>query len=78
MRTTVDIDDTILNEVKELQIKEGRSMSAVVSELLADAISRRKRPLPPSKFQWKSKHMNTLVNLADKEEVYAVLDQGNE
>ncbi len=42
MRTTVDIDDPILREVKAIHEKEGRSMGAVVSELLADALARRR------------------------------------
>ena len=41
MRTTVDIDDPLLREVKAIQEKEGRSMGAVVSELLAEALARR-------------------------------------
>jgi hypothetical protein len=42
MRTTLDIDDPILREVKAIHEKEGRSMGAVVSELLADALGRRR------------------------------------
>jgi len=36
MRTTLDIDDPILREVKAIHEKEGRSVGAIVSELLAD------------------------------------------
>jgi hypothetical protein len=43
MRTTIDIDDPILREVKAIHEKEGRSMGAVVSELLADALAQRRR-----------------------------------
>jgi hypothetical protein len=41
MRTTINIDDPILREIKAIQKMEGRSMGAVVSELLADALARR-------------------------------------
>jgi hypothetical protein len=34
MRTTIDIDAPILREVKAIHEQEGRSMGAVVSELL--------------------------------------------
>ena len=44
MRTTLDIDDHILREVKAIRESEGRSMGAVVSELLADALARRRMP----------------------------------
>jgi hypothetical protein len=35
MRTTLDIDASILREVKAIHEKEGRSMGAIASELLA-------------------------------------------
>lgn len=74
MRTTIDIDDPILREVKALHEKEGRSMGAVVSELLAEALARRhsSRARPP--FRWTSRDMKSLLDLSDKEAVYAALD----
>lgn len=75
MRTTVDIDDPILREVKALHEKEGRSMGAIISELLADAIARRKAASPArSTFRWTSRPMKALIDLADKDAVYAALD----
>lgn len=55
MRTTVDIDDPILREVKALQEKEGRSLGALVSELLADALARRRAAQTPAAFRWASR-----------------------
>jgi hypothetical protein len=74
MRTTVDIDDPILREVKAIHEREGRSMGAVVSELLADALARRRSSPRRPAFQWISRLMNARVNLADKDAVYAALD----
>lgn len=74
MRTTIDVDDPILREVKAIQKKEGRSMGAVVSELLADALARRRTQRQRPAFQWTSRPMNALVDLSDKDAVYAVLD----
>jgi hypothetical protein len=73
MRTTLDIDDPILKEVRGIHEKEGRSMGAVVSELLADALARRRPSRKPS-FRWTSRPMRAVVDLADKEAVYAALD----
>lgn len=74
MRTTVDIADPILREVKALQEKEGRSLGSLISELLADALGRRhaarKRPV----FRWTSRAMKPRIDLADKDAVYAALD----
>ena len=74
MRTTIDIDAPILNEVKAIQKREGRSMGAVISELLADALARRRpsRSRPP--FRWTSRPMKSLVDLTDKEAIYAAMD----
>ena len=75
MRTTLDIDDPILREVKGLHEKEGRSMGAIVSELLADALARRRASIRarPS-FSWTSRSMRALVDLSDKEALYSALD----
>jgi hypothetical protein len=75
MRTTLDIDDPILKEVKVLHEKEGRSMGAIASELIAEGLARRRtsRSRPP--FRWISRDMGKpRVDLEDKEAVYAILD----
>jgi hypothetical protein len=74
MRTTLDIDAPILREVKALHERGGRSMGAIVSELLAEALARRRstRTAPP--FRWTSRNMKSRVDLSDKEAVYAALD----
>jgi hypothetical protein len=74
MRTTIDIDDPILREVKAIHEREGRSIGAIVSELLAEALAGRRpaRAKPP--FRWTSRPMKALVDLADKDAIYAILD----
>jgi hypothetical protein len=74
MRTTLDIEAPILREVKALHEREGRSMGAIVSELLAEALARRRSPRAGPSFRWTSRDMNALVDLSDKEAVYAALD----
>ncbi|HUC75616.1 MAG TPA: hypothetical protein VMS04_10025 [Vicinamibacterales bacterium] len=74
MRTTIDIAEPILREVKAIHQKEGRSMGAVVSELLADALARRRTPPQKPSFRWTSRPMKALVDLADKDAMYAALD----
>jgi hypothetical protein len=74
MRTTVDIDDPILREVKAIHEKEGRSMGAVVSELLADALARRRAARGRPAFRWTSRPMKALIDLSDKDALHAVLD----
>ena len=74
MRTTIDIHDPILREVKAIHEREGRSIGAIVSELLAEALARRRSSRARPSFRWISRPMKPLVDLADKDAVYAALD----
>jgi hypothetical protein len=74
MWTTLDISDPILKEIKAIHEKEGRSMGSVVSELLADALARRRPSGGHAHFRWTSRPIKSLVDMTDKEAVYAALD----
>ena len=73
MRTTIDIDDPILKDLKRLQRREGKSLGRLVSDLLALALSTQQRSSQPvvPVFKWISRSMNARVDLADK---HALLD----
>lgn len=74
-RTTVDIDAHILRDLKRLQKREGKSLGRLVSDLLAEALARRraaKSQRPP--FSWISHPMHARVDLADKEALHAALE----
>ena len=76
MRTTLDIDDPVLRELKQLQTKEGKSLGRLVSDLLARALKEDAAPstatAPPV---WIAKPMGARVNLSDKEAVHRALDR---
>jgi hypothetical protein len=74
-RTTLDIDGSILREIRALHQKEGRTMGKIVSELLAEALAQRKRPGEEVSLTWVSRPMRAMVDLADKEALYAVMDR---
>ena len=74
-RTTINIDDPILKEIRGLQKKEGRALGEIISQLLADALAQRKAPKETPELQWISRPMHVLVDLSDKDEVYAILDR---
>lgn len=74
-RTTVDIDTPILEEVRALQKKQGRSMGKIVSQLLAEALARQKTPGEAPVLEWVSHPMHALVDLSDKDTIYAILDR---
>ena len=74
-RTTVNIDDPILKEIKRLQKKEGRALGKIISQLLTEALAQRKAPRETPKLEWISRPMHALVDLSDKEAVYSILDR---
>jgi hypothetical protein len=77
MRTTIDIDDPILDEVKRLQRREGKSLGRLVSDLLARALSAQRSDSAkqgPS-FQWISRPMDARVDPADKHAVLDAMDE---
>jgi hypothetical protein len=74
MRTTLDIDDPVLREVKRLHEQEGRSMGAIVSELLADALARRRGDRGKKTFRWHARAMRARIDIADKDALYAALE----
>lgn len=77
MRTTIDLESPVLEELKRLQQEEGVSLGKLASRLLADALAFRRKKAPRTpKFQWNSSRMGALVDLSDKDSVYRVLDQG--
>ncbi len=77
MRTTVDIDDPILKDLKKIQEKEGKSLGRLISDLLARAIRERESPKGSAKSpRWISKAMDARVDLADREALYEAMEQG--
>ncbi len=76
MRTTVDIDDPILKEVKSLGKKEGKSVGRIVSDLLASGLkAHRSAPKGRKAAGWITRPMTSRVDLADKEAVYAAMER---
>ncbi len=75
-RTTLDIDAPILDDVKRIQEREGGSLGAVVSRLLAEALSLRARETQgaPPELRWTRREMGARVDLRDKEALYRILD----
>jgi hypothetical protein len=77
MRTTIDIDDPILKEIKRLQQREGKSLGRLVSDLLAQSLAQTKArtKLEAPAFRWVSKAMRARVDVADKHAVLDAMDE---
>jgi hypothetical protein len=75
-RTTIDIDGPILRDLKRLQKREGKSLGRLVSDLLAQALSRHDAErAAPRPFRWISRRLGARVDLADKHAVHDLLDR---
>lgn len=76
MRTTIDLEAPVLEELKRVQREEGVSLGNLASRLLADALAfRSKKPAKPPKVVWNSSRMEAMVDLADKDALYRVMDR---
>jgi hypothetical protein len=77
MRTTIDLESPVLEELKRVQQEEGVSLGKLASRLLADALDfRRKKSAKPSRLSWNTAAMGALVDPTDKDAIYRVLDHG--
>jgi hypothetical protein len=75
-RITINIDYHILKELRAFRKVQGRSLGQIVSRLLTEGLARRRRKKEPISFKWTSRSMNALVDLEDKEVLYAALGKG--
>jgi hypothetical protein len=76
MRTTIDIYDPILKEIKRLQRREGKSLERRVSDLLAQALAEtRKAPEGAPQFRWIARPMGARVGLGDKHALLDAMDE---
>jgi hypothetical protein len=76
MRTTIDLDATVVKELKRRSKGVGKSMGQLASELLATSLGEQAgRPRNPGGLTWIAKDLGLpLVDLEDKEAVRALLD----
>lgn len=74
-RTTLDLDGSVLAELRRRGQRDGKSMGQIASELLAGALAEGANR-PASRLEWTTGRLGEpLVDLEDKEAVRAVLDR---
>jgi hypothetical protein len=76
MRTTIDLDATVVKELKRRSQGAGKSMGQLASELLARSLREQEgRPARGPSLEWIAKDLGRpLVDLEDKEALRAVLE----
>lgn len=76
MRTTIDIDDPVLKELKRLRRREGKSLGRLASDLLAKALAELPREREAAAPQWISQSMGARVDLCDRDALLDAMDEG--
>ena len=71
-RTTIDLDPTVLAELKRRGRREGKGLGRLVSELLAAGLGQDPPP-PPEPFAWVARSMSATIDLDDPEVVRRAL-----
>jgi hypothetical protein len=72
-RTTLDLDASVLADLRRSAVTQGKSMGQVASELLAIGLHDGKATeLPP--LRWARKDLGLRVDLEDKDAVWRILD----
>ncbi|MGH9465232.1 MAG: hypothetical protein ACRD0X_06260 [Thermoanaerobaculia bacterium] len=75
-RTTLNLDQPVLDELRELRVRERKPLGRLASELLTEALARRRSDVrEPVGLVWISQPMQARVPLEDKEALYAILDR---
>lgn len=74
VRTTIDLDTTVLAELRARQRREGRTLGQVASELLARALAETAPSEQHAPLTWASQPMGARVDLDDRDSVAAALD----
>ena len=75
-RTTLDIDPSVLNELRRRGEREDKSMGQVASELLAGALAEPGLQAGAQRFSWTSGDLGApRVDIEDKEGLRLLLDR---
>lgn len=73
-RTTLDLDPSVLRELRRRGAREHKSMGRVASEVLAAGL-REQAPRDTTPLEWPSRHMGRpRIDLDDKEALGRLLD----
>ena len=74
-RTTVDIDASVLRELKKRQERERKTLGQLISELLAKALEAENEPTAAKPFRWVTQDLQPRVDLEDKDALWSMLDE---
>lgn len=75
-RTTLDLDASVLRELKRRKRTTGRTVGQLASELLAGALAEQTpAELPRPSLRWHTASMKARIDIEDKEALNRALDE---
>ena len=75
MRTTLDLDRSVLEQLKELQrLQKHKTLGQLASELLAKALTLAETPATET-LAWRTQPMHARLDLEDRDTVQRALDE---
>ncbi|HVE46380.1 MAG TPA: hypothetical protein VNA57_06500 [Acidimicrobiales bacterium] len=72
-RTKVNLDASVLHELKDRQRKEKKPLGQLISEILARELESGAARAAP--FSWVTKDLRPRVDLEDKDALWSILDK---
>jgi len=74
MRTTIDLDPSVLRELRQRARREGKTLGQVATEVLSAGLASEPPAMPPRPLTWTSRPMGIRVDLEDAEALRRVLE----
>jgi len=74
MRTTLDIDSSVLDQLRIRQRRENKSLGQLASELLAHALAVTEDAHQAAPLEWTARPMRARVDLEDRDAVQNIFD----
>jgi hypothetical protein len=74
-RTTIDLDPTVLRELKRRAQLEGKSLGRLASEVLSGALGSAPEAEQAPPLAWSTRPMGALIDLEDKEAVRRAMEE---
>ena len=77
MRTTLDLEKSVLEGLKQLQREEKATLGEIASRLLSEALRQRKERGKAARvaLNWNAADMGAKVDIADKDALFRALDE---
>lgn len=75
MRTTIDIDASLLRELKARKERDGKTLGRLVSEMIARCLADEDHEVPAEDLRWPSKALHPRLDIGDKDALWRALDR---